>query len=99
MINEEQEKSAAMGRGASPRGKSEGGDKLVVLPGLPVAQGSSVRYERASGALSVPAPPQVTNNVHNFDQSYLGQLFMSPNNAPSGTCYCFDSPYNYLTGV
>ena len=48
--------SAVMGRGASPRGKSEGGGKLVVLPGLPVAQGSSVRYERASGALSVPAP-------------------------------------------
>ena len=48
--------SAVMGRGASLRGKSEGGGKLVVLPGLPVAQGSSVRYERASGALSVPAP-------------------------------------------
>jgi hypothetical protein len=48
--------SAVMGRGASPRGKSEGRGKLVVLPGLPVAQGSSVRYERAAGALSVPAP-------------------------------------------
>ncbi len=48
--------SAVMGRGTSPRSKSEGGGKLVVLPGLPVAQGSSVRNERASGVLSVPAP-------------------------------------------
>jgi hypothetical protein len=44
--------SAVMGRGASLRGKSEGGDKLVVLPGLPVAQGSSVRvWEGVGGAV------------------------------------------------
>ena len=44
--------------------------KLVALPGLPVAQGSSVRYERASETLSVPAPADqqtvCTNNSNRY---------------------------------
>ena len=63
-------------------GSPRGNHKIYVMTSLEV--------------LVLNLPSSNKYNVHNFDQSYLGQLFMSPNNAPSGTCYCFDSPYNII---
>ncbi len=59
--------------GEREKGSRLGG--LVVLPGLPVAKGSPVRDERASGMLSVPAPADektvCTNNSNRHPNPHI----------------------------